>query len=144
VTSLIMRLISIPFMSFANVEGASDAASAKQLCAEFRDCNQLNGEATTKCLKDALLNVGLTKKRLDGGQARTMGPSLINAGFQDLGKPRSDKVPEGAILIVQPSAGCAGDSGTILMKCQGEWIKRTKVAVAPKCPRKVFIHPKLQ
>lgn len=142
--SLILKLILIPFTSFANVQGAPDAASAKQLCAEFRDCNYINGETTTKCLKDALVNVGLTKKRLDGGQARTMGPSLITAGFQDLGKPKSSKVPEGAILIVQPREGCAGDTGTILMKCQGQWIKGAKVAVAPKCPRKVFIHPKVQ
>lgn len=139
--SLILKLVLLPFIS--NAQGAQQHTTAKQLCAEFRDCNHLNAEATTKCLKDALVNVGITKKRLDGGQARTMGPSLISAGFQDVGKPKSTKVPEGAILIVQPRQGCAGETGTILMKCQGEWIKNDKVAVAPKCPRKVFVHPAL-
>lgn len=139
--SLILKLILMPFVSFGG-QAANEKASARQLCAEFRDCNHLNAEATTKCLKDALLNVGLTRKRIDGGQARTMGPSLVSAGFQDLGKPKSTQVPEGAILIVQPRQGCAGGTGTILMKCSGEWVKSAgRVAVAPNCPRKVFVHP---
>lgn len=139
---LILKLIVTSMFSSAGLYAAQDHTSAKQLCAEFRDCNHLNSDSTTKCLKDALVNAGLTKKRIDGGQARTMGPSLISAGFQDLGMPKSSKVPEGAILIVQPRRGCAGDTGTILMKCSGEWVKGNgRVAIAPSCPRKVFAHP---
>lgn len=141
---LILKLMMLPFSTMAGVPDAHGGlTNAKQLCAEFRDCNHLNAEATTKCLKDALLNIGLTKKRLDGGQARTMGPSLISAGFKDEGLPNSSKVPEGAVLIVQPRRGCAGNTGTIMVKCSGEWITGKKVAVSKKCPRKVFIHPDL-
>ncbi len=141
--NLILKLILMPFVSFSG-QAAGERTSARQLCAEFRDCNHLNTEATTKCLKDALLNIGLTKKRIDGGQARSMGPSLVSIGFQDLGKPKTASVPEGAVLIVQPRQGCAGETGTILMKCSGEWVKSNgRVAIAPTCPRKVFAHPSL-
>ena len=139
---LILKLITAAALFSNSAFAAQEQVSAQQLCQEFRDCNHLNSESTTKCLKDALVNAGLTKKRIDGGQARTMGPSLIASGFQDLGMPKSSKVPEGAILIVQPRKGCAGETGTILMKCSGEWVKSNeRVAVAPSCPRKVFVHP---
>lgn len=142
---LVLTLFLLPFSTVAGMpEAQRGPASAQQLCAEFRDCNHLNAESTTKCLKDALINVGLTKKRLGGQQARKMGKSLVSVGFRDEGLPNSSSVPEGAVLIVQPRRGCAGNTGTILLKCSGEWTNGKTVAVSKSCPRKVFVHPDLQ